>query len=213
MNMNIAPTPCFEAEGSPLAWMDSITAVALRERIGERRHTQRLLRDNEERFRIVADFAPVFIWMSDADKLCNFVNKPWLDFTGRSLDQELGNGWAVGLHPDDRQRCYETFFSAFDAHRSFHLECRLRRKDGEYRTILCRGIPRFAPGGAFAGYIGSEIDITDLQSEERFRQLAENIDQVFWMLDLATEKLLYVSPAFEKVWGRSSAFCIKIVIC
>ena len=71
--------------------------------------------------------------------------------------------------------------------------------------LLCSGVPRFAPGGVFAGYIGSDIDITDLQSEERFRELAENIDQVYWMLDLETKRILYVSPAFEKVWGRASA--------
>jgi two-component system, cell cycle sensor histidine kinase and response regulator CckA len=81
----------------------------------------------------------------------------------------------------------------------------LRRADGEYRSILCSGTPRFAPDGTFAGYIGSGIDITDLQSEERFRQLAENIDQIFWMFDLGTNKILYVSPAFEKVWGCSPA--------
>src|SRR5262249_54294396 len=107
----------------------------------------------------------------------------------------------TGLHPDDLQRCQEILNAAFDARHNFQLECRLRRADGEYRSILCSGVPRFAPGGIFAGYIGSNIDVTDLQSEERFRQLAENIDQVFWMLDISTERVLYVSPVFEKVWG------------
>jgi two-component system cell cycle sensor histidine kinase/response regulator CckA len=171
----------------------------------QRKRSLAVIWESEERFRNMADTAPVMIWVTGPDKRFTFVNKTWLEFTGRTMDQELGTGWAVGLHPDDRQRCYETFSSAFDAHRSFHLGCRLRRKDGEYRTILCRGIPRFAPGGNFAGYIGSDIDITELQSEERFRQLAENIDQVFWMLDIGTKRMLYVSPAFEKVWGRSSA--------
>ena len=161
------------------------------------------MRESEERFRNMADNAPVMIWVTGPDKRFTFVNKAWLEFTGRTMDQELGTGWAVGLHPDDHQRCYETFSSAFDARRSFHLECRLRRKDGEYRTILCRGIPRFAPGGNFAGYIGSDIDITELQSEERFRQLAENIHEVFWMTDPQTTQLLYISPAYEQVWGRS----------
>src|SRR5262249_4146099 len=95
--------------------------------------------------------------------------------------------------------------SSFAARTAFQLECRLRRSDGQYRLILCKGVPRFTPGGIFAGYIGSGIDITDLQSEERFRQLAENIDQVFWMLDLKTRRALYVSPTFEKVWGRSAS--------
>jgi PAS domain S-box-containing protein len=145
------------------------------------------------------------IWVAGPDKQFTFFNKTWLNFTGRTLDEELGSGWATGVHPEDLQRCYETFCSAFDARQSFHLECRLCRADGEYRWILCSGVPRFEPEGTFAGYIGSNIDITDLQSEERFRQLAENIDQVFWMLDLETKKVLYVSPAFEKVWGCSPA--------
>ena len=153
----------------------------------------------------MADTAPVMIWVTGPDKLFTFFNKTWLDFTGRALEQELGDGWASGVHPDDRGRCFETFCAAFDARRSFQLECRLRRADGEYRWILCSGVPRFAPGGDFVGYIGSDIDITDLQSEERFRQLAENIDQVFWMLDLAANQVLYVSPAFERVWGSSTS--------
>ena len=119
------------------------------------------------------------IWVAGPDKLFTFFNKTWLDFTGRTMEQELGNGWAIGVHPEDLRRCHETFCSSFDARRDFRIECRLRRADGEYRWMLCSGVPRFAPGGIFAGYIGSDIDITDLQSEERFRQLAENIDQIF----------------------------------
>jgi PAS domain S-box-containing protein len=169
----------------------------------QRRRSEAALRESEERFRNMADTAPVMIWVAGTDKGFNFVNKRWLQFTGRSVEQELGNGWAEGVHPEDLGRCFEIFSPAFDARRSFQLECRLRRADGEYRSILCSGVPRFDPAGEFVGYIGSDIDITDLQSEQRFRQLAENIDQVFWMLDIATNKIVYVSPAFEKVWGHS----------
>ena len=171
----------------------------------QRQRAEAALRESEERFRNMADTAPVMIWVTGPEKSFTFVNKTWLTFTGRTLEQELGDGWASGVHPEDLGRCYEIFSAAFDARRDFKLECRLRRADGEYRWFLCSGVPRFAPGGDFAGYIGSDIDITDLQSEERFRQLAENIDQVFWMLDLATNKVVYVSPAFERIWGHSSA--------
>jgi PAS domain S-box-containing protein len=121
------------------------------------------LGESEGRFRTMADAAPVMIWASDTEKLCTFFNKGWLEFTGRQITQELGTGWTSGVHPDDLERCYETYCSGFDARRSFEMEYRLRRADGEYRCLLDKGVPRFAPGGVFAGYVGSCIDITDLK--------------------------------------------------
>jgi PAS domain S-box-containing protein len=136
------------------------------------------LRETEERFRNMADTAPVLIWVSGPDKLCTFFNKPWLDFTGRSMEQELGEGWAAGVHPDDLDRCYHTYSSSFDARRRFEMEYRLRRADGEYRWVLDTGVPRFEPGGMFAGYIGSCIDITDFklnQEQMLARQKLESL--------------------------------------
>jgi two-component system, cell cycle sensor histidine kinase and response regulator CckA len=133
----------------------------------ERRVAERTaeLRESEERFRAMADAAPVMIWVAGTDKLCIFFNKGWLEFTGRSLEEELGNGWAEGVHPDDCQRCYSTYSSSFDERQAFQMEYRVRRADGEYRWVLDRGIPRFAANGVFAGYIGSCVDITDLKQD------------------------------------------------
>ena len=125
-----------------------------------------LLRESEARFRTVADTAPVLIWMAGPDKLCNFFNQGWLDFTGRTFEQEQGNGWAESVHPDDLAGCLKIYGAAFDARRPFTMEYRLRHHDGEYRWITDRGIPRFEADGTFLGYIGSGTDLTDLKRAE-----------------------------------------------
>jgi PAS domain S-box-containing protein len=134
--------------------------------ITERKQAEAALRESEALFRNLADTAPVMMWTTGPDKLCTFFNKTWLSFTGRTMEQELGHGWAEGIHPDDAERCFARYCEAFDARRDFHIEYRLRRADGEYRWVLCSGVPRFAPGGVFAGYIGSDIDISDLKSAQ-----------------------------------------------
>jgi PAS domain S-box-containing protein len=137
---------------------------------------QDALRESEARFRTMANTAPVMIWMSATDKLCTFFNKGWLDFTGRPLEQELGNGWAEGVHREDFDRRFEVYVNSFDARQPFTMEYRLRRSDGEYRWVLDIGSPRFAPDGTFLGYIGSCIDITERkQAEAEARQHREEI--------------------------------------
>lgn len=134
------------------------------------------LRESEERFRLVADTAPALIWMSGTDKLCNFFNKPWLEFTGRSLEDEYGDGWAKGVHPDDLQRCYQIYTQSFDRQTKFAMEYRLRRYDGEYRWVLDVGSPRFNQDGSFAGYIGLAVDVTERkQSEEALRGMGRKL--------------------------------------
>ena len=116
-------------------------------------------------FKELADYAPVMIWRSGTDKLCDWFNKPWLDFVGRMMEQELGNGWAEGVHKDDFDRCLNIYTTAFDARERFSMIYRLRRHDGTYRQILDNGAPFFR-GGEFAGYFGSCIDITEQQATE-----------------------------------------------
>jgi diguanylate cyclase (GGDEF)-like protein/PAS domain S-box-containing protein len=131
------------------------------------------LRESEKRFRIIADVAPIMIWMSGTDKRCNFLNKGWLEFTGRSMEQEAGNGWLDGVHPEDLKGCLEAYRGAFDARREFHIEYRLRRYDGKYRWIADHGVPRFDGTGAFLGYIGNCVDFTDSKEVEKELRLSE----------------------------------------
>ena len=117
------------------------------------------IEEREKKFRSVADSAPVLIWIADTDKLCTFFNKAWLQYTGRTMEQELGNGWTEGLHPDDLQRCQDLFSAAFDKREAFYMECRLKRHDGKYRWLSNNGVPNFERRGVFEGYIGACMDI------------------------------------------------------
>jgi PAS domain S-box-containing protein len=161
------------------------------------------LLESEERFRLMANTAPVVIWMDDESRGCSYVNQPWLDLTGQTLDAVLGTGWMDLIHPDDIDRCAETYARAFDRREPFQTEYRLRRHDGEYRWILSSGAPRYHGDGSFAGYIGTAVDITerklaadalatvnqrlaDAQDDERARIARELHDDVTQRLALVS---------------------------
>jgi len=165
------------------------------------KQVQDALRESEARFRTMADTAPVMIWMSGTDKLCTFFNKGWLDFTGRRLEQELGNGWAEGVHREDFERCFEVYVNSFDARVPFTMEYRLRRGDGEYRWVLDNGAPRFASDGTFLGYIGSCIDITERkQAQDRFRLVVEASPNGIVLVD-AQGHIMLVNTCVERLFG------------
>ena len=157
--------------------------------ITERKNSEQTIRESEERFRTMANVAPVMIWMSGTDKLCTFFNKGWLDFTGRTLEQELGNGWAEGVHREDIDRCLEIYDNAFSARQEFTMEYRLRRFDGKYCWVLDHGVPRAEANGEFLGYIGCAVDIAErkrgeLEAAQQRNELA-HIARVSMMGELA----------------------------
>ncbi len=198
----------FDGQGRKLRIIGLVADVT------ERKRAEEALRESEERFRLVADTAPALIWMSGTDKLCTFFNKGWLNFTGRSIDLELRNGKAEGVHSEDLKRCLDTYVRAFDAREKFTMQYRLRRHDGEYRWVLDVGVPRFNQDGSFAGFIGSCADVTDrklaeealsgvnrrlIEAQERerariARELHDDICQRLALLIIELEQLWENSP-------------------
>ena len=134
---------------------------------------------SEQHFRTLANGGSALIWTSGTDKLCNYFNEPWLKFTGRTLQQEYGNGWAEGVHPEDFDRCLEIYVSNFDQRKPFSMNYRLRHADGSYRWLRDEGTPRYDIHGKFLGYIGFCYDITeqkDASAEvERYRDHLEEL--------------------------------------
>ena len=142
------------------------TVEELQREIEHRVRTELALRESERRFQTMADTAPVMIVTSDTNQRAIFFNKFWLDFCGTTMEQEVGTGWTVRVHPDDLENCMKGLADSFSKRQECNLKYRLRRADGEYRFLLCKGIPRFEPEGAFAGYIASLVDITELERNQ-----------------------------------------------
>lgn len=161
----------------PLAQAGVVRGAAFvgRSMIGRAVATEQVA-EAELRFRALADNSPVLLWMAGTDSLCTFFNQTWLDFTGRTLQQEYGVGWLEGVHPVDLERCMTVYMSAFSKRQRFEMEYRLRRHDGEYRWLLDRGAPRKTPSGDFVGYVGSCVDITERKAaEDAARELAAEL--------------------------------------
>ncbi len=179
--------------------------------IGERLRTFQRLRESEERFRIMADSCPTLMWVTNAEGGLRFINRMYQEFFGITYEQVEGGKWLPLIHPGEAQKYLEGFLAAVKKRTSYRAEARVRRADGEWRWMASHGEPRFSPAGEFLGHVGLSLDITARKqaedavrrSEEKFRQLAENIREVFWMKNPETQQLLYVSPAYEQLWGRS----------
>jgi two-component system, LuxR family, sensor kinase FixL len=154
-----------------------------------RRRADTALAESESRFQLLADSAPVMMWMSGPDGAYTSFNRAWLEFTGRTGAEELGDGWLEGVHPDDRAGCRASYRAALASRQPFTIECRLRRADGAYREVLDRGVPNFDTAQRFQGYIGSAIDISEVRAAQRSQ----------------VESLALRSAIFGSLYGRVAA--------
>jgi PAS domain S-box-containing protein len=193
--------------GISICVVQALLIAGLLANLVRRRRAERSLTESEQRFQNAADAAPVLMWMAGPDKRATFFNKAWLNFTGRTMEEELGDGWADVVHEDDIENTVQRYHTAFDAREPFVIQNRLRRHDGEFRWVTANGAPRYDGKGNFLGYVGASIDITDLlkkeealhESEERIALAAEAAHVGVWELNLATNEL-WVSDQWRSLF-------------
>lgn len=179
--------------------------------LSDRKRAEAALQESEARFRIMADGCPTIMWVTDLLGGISFVNRKCREFFGIAYEQLEGGKWQPRLHPEDAPEYIGTFVKAVEERTAFHAQARVRRADGEWRWISSYAEPRWSPSGEFLGHVGLSPDITERKeaeeahraSEEKFRQLAENIREVFWMMNAAGTEVLYISAAYEEIWGRT----------
>ncbi|HQW89948.1 MAG TPA: PAS domain S-box protein, partial [Nitrospira sp.] len=166
IDVSLTISPVKDADGCVMG------ASAIARDVTVKRRIEAALRESEARFRMMADTAPVMVWMAGPDTHITFINKRWLEFTGRTVQEEIGDNWFTGIHADDLDRCRKSYLQAFKSEQPFFLEYRLRRHDGEYRWIMDTGVPLFDEEGQFGGYIGTCMDLTERKDmEDQLRRM------------------------------------------
>jgi len=163
--------PSKGVEGKLAGWFGTATDI------NEARLANETTRASEARFRQLADSSPTMVWISDTEKACTWFNRPWLEYSGRTMEQEMGSGWTEGVHPDDYARCIEIYNRSFEAREPFEMDFRLRRHDGVYRWLMDRGIPQIGVDGTFLGYVGSCLDINERKEAEESKEAMLKIEQ------------------------------------